>query len=258
MAILLLEIIEAIRIRLDDFGGDRGPPSAGYYAQWQQDDAPCLWKNRELVDYLHRALLDIAGRSPWTEEGAVADTMGVPTRLPVQAGNPEVILPESVLSVEQVRLTSLGRMLTKSESGRLAAQYGEEWADSVGIPLCYLEPRRGLLRLFPIPAQDDEIRLIVKRRCLAVFGWDDVAHEAMPTFLLADVPADLKEALVVGVCRYAFLKQDSMGFNIKASQDCERQLVELVGPPVSWRQKEARRENANLSTGLRGHQYLRR
>ena len=62
MAIALLSLIENIRLRLDDLGGDRGEPTAGYYATWQEDDSGCLWKNTELVGYLKSALLDIAGR----------------------------------------------------------------------------------------------------------------------------------------------------------------------------------------------------
>ena len=62
----------------------------------------CLWKNTELVGYLKSALLDIAGRIPWTTGGSSSDIVGDPTRLSVTAGNPEVALHESTLYVDKV------------------------------------------------------------------------------------------------------------------------------------------------------------
>lgn len=256
MAIYLLSLVESIRERLDDFGGDRGPPPSGAFAHWQVDDVPCLWKNRELITYIKRTLLDIAGRAPWTTEGTRADRIGSPARLSVIAGNPEVRLHESTLTVEQVRLWSSGALLPKTDSGRLAARYGSDlWPEVTGVPECYLEPVRGLIRLYPIPIANDELRLVVKRRTLDDFEWSDIASEATPAYTLDDVPADLEEALVVGACRYAFLKRDSDAYSLQLAQDFERQLADLVGPPVTWRQKEARRENANLSVAIRGHAY---
>lgn len=261
MAITLLGIIEAVRLRLDDCGEHEGAPSSGYYARWQEDDSGRLWKNAELVGSLKRALSDVAGRAPWTEEGAAADSFGVPTRLAVVAGRPEVALPAATLTVEQVRLVSTGLLLEKTDSGRITGRWGGmwpaspwpdgDWTTATGTPTHYLEPRRGLLRLFPVPTAADELRLTVKRRSLADFEWGDVAHESAPNTGLDDVPDDLEEALVVACCRYAYLKHDSETYNLQLSQDCDRQLAELVGPPVSWRQKEARRINANLDTAIR-------
>lgn len=243
MALKLLSLIESTRDRLDDYGGDRGAPSPGYYARWQEDDAPCLWKNAELVGYLKRALRDVADRVPWETAGH---------RRRVTAGNPQVALSASILSVEQVRLVSSGNLLTKTESARLSASRGgEAWTAETGTPTHYLEPQTGILRLYPIPVIADELRLVVKRRSLAQFEWSDVASEATPTLELADVSDDLEEALVVAVCRQAYLKHDADTYDPNASREYERMLTDLLGPPVSWRQKEARRYNANLDTAIR-------
>lgn len=258
MAVSLLGLIESIRLRLDDFGGDTGPPSAGYYAYWQEDDSGCLWKNTELVAYLKRALLDIAGRAPWIEEGASDDALWSPTRRVVMAGNPEVSLDETTLTVEQARLVSSGALLEKTESGRLAAANGKTWTTLTGTPTHYLEPRRGLLRLYPIPVVNDELRLIVKRRTIDEFEWANVATASNLNFTLDDIPADIEEALVIGVCRLAYLKRDTDTFQLELSNNYTQQLTELVGPPVSWRQKEARRANANMNTAIRGHSYHKR
>jgi hypothetical protein len=252
MALKLLSLIESTRDRLNDYGGDRGAPSAGYYALWQEDDTPCLWKNAELVGYLKRALRDVADRVPWETEGVNADRLGSLHRPKVTAGNSQVALSASILSVEQVRLVSSGELLTKTESSRLAALNGSDaWTTETGTPTHYLEPRTGILRLYPIPVIADELRLVVKRRSLAQFEWSEVASESTPTLELADVPDDLEEALVVAVCRQAYLKRDAETYDPNASRECERMLIDLLGPPVSWRQKEARRHNANLDMAIR-------
>lgn len=258
MALKLLALVESIRYRLHDFGGDRGAPSAGFYARWQEDDAPCLWRNAELVNYLKRALRDVADRAPWETEGARSDRAGSLHRPKVSAGNPEVALSASVLTVEQVRLASSDALLVKTESSRLAAQSGGDgWTTAVGTPTHYLEPRRGLLRLYPIPVVADELRIKVKRRSLAEFEWAEAATESAPTLELFDVPDDLEEALVVATCRQAFLKRDGETYDPNAARECERMLTDLLGPPVSWRQKEARRHNANLITAIRPESYRR-
>lgn len=252
MPIRPLALIESIRGRLYDFGGDRGAPSAGRYARWQEDDSPCLWKNAELVGYVKRALRDVADRAPPENEGTRADFVGSDCRKRVSAGNPEVALSAGIMAVEQVRLLSSGALLVKTESARLAASRGgDAWATETGVPTHYLEPASGLLRLYPIPVAADELRLSVRRRFAADFEWADLASESEPSFELGDVPDDLEEALIVSVCRYAYLKRDSETYNPNASRECERMLTDLLGPPVSWRQKEARRHNANLHTAIR-------
>ncbi len=253
----LLGLIESIRVRLDDQGGDAGTIPAGYYAYWQYDDTSCLWKNKELVGYLKAALLEVAGRAPWTAEGTIGDHLGVPTRLTVKALNPEITLHISTLAIEQVRLVSSGLILTKATSSQLEKIGGDEWATLTGVPTHYVEPIRGLIRLYPIPSSADEVRLVVRRRTLDEFEWTDVATEEAPYLELSDIPEDLREALVVGVCKLAYLKNDADTINIQLSQEYERQFTAMVGPVVSWRQKEARRENANLNVQIHGYGYTR-
>lgn len=257
MSILLLELIEDCRNRLDDLGGDTGTVPTGYYKYWQADDASCLWRNKELIRYLKIVLLDIAGRAPWTSEGARGDSLGTPTRLSVKVGNPEVVWNPAVLAAEQIRLVSTGQYLQKVTSSQLYDLFDEDWGTVEGTPVYYVEVRRGLIRLVPIPIVADELRLVVKRRNLDEFEWEDISHEATPSFELEDVPDDLLEALIVGVCRQAYLKHDADTLNIDLSREYERQFAVLVGPPVSWRQKEARRENANLAYTITPFQYTR-
>lgn len=256
MAITLLGLIEAIRTRLDDFGGDRGPPSAGYYARWQEDDRPCLWKNPEIVDYINRSLLEIAGRAPWTEEGVT--TSQTTARVRVVAMEAQYMIDPAVFEIEQVRLASAGTALLKTDTGRLATEYGDGWAGVYGTPERYFEPRCGFLSLWPTPVRADTLILTVRRRALDDVSWTRVSKELIPSFSLDDVPDDLSEALVTSACHYAYLKHDADTFDPQAAQDCERRLGVLVGPPVTWAQKEARRENANLSVALRGHVYARK
>ena len=60
---------------------------------------------------------------------------------------------------------------------------------------------------------------------------DDTTQDVPQTTDAGDAPADT--------------------YDPNASRECERMLTDLLGPPVSWRQKEARRYNANLDTAIR-------
>lgn len=257
MSLYLLDLIESCRERLDDKGGDTGTVPARYYAYWQYSDTGCLWKNAEIVRYLKRALRDIALRAPIWEEGIAADGLGEQCRLSVTANNPEVEVPSQIQTIEQVRLVSSGMLLPRTTSARLDAEFGSyDWATETGTPDRYLEPRAGYLRLYPIPDAADEIRLIVRRGFLTDFEWSDVRQgTTLDGYELVGVPDDLEEAIVCAVCRYAYLKRDADTFDLALSQDYERQVTALVGPPVSQRQKDARRANANLSISIRGHRY---
>ena len=253
--ILLLELVESIRERLDDLGGDRGDPSSGFYATWQEDDAGCLWSNTELVRLLKRAVTDVALRAPISEEGVSDDAVDTLCRPSVTANTAEVSIDSRIFYVDQARLESdpYQTLLVKTTSAALAAKYGgSEWSTLTGQPTHYLEPKLGILRLFPIPVQDDALRLRVRRGYAIDFEWSDIADEETPTVTLEDVDDGLYEALILATCRLAFLKRDADTENLSRSRECERQLAQLVGPPISIRQREARRENANLGIAIRG------
>lgn len=253
MSIYLLELVEAIRQRLDDVS-DKGATPSGYYAYWQYDDADYLWKNKELIRYLKQALRDLGLRAPIAESGIDADS----TIAYARANRSEVELDSRILTIEQARLASAQPpvLLIKTTSHRLDAEYGgTAWRTWTGTPTHYWELRKGWISLFPIPVVNDTLYMVVCRGYSTDFLWDSVANEQTPMFTLDDIDDGLWEALVLGTCKYAYQKRDSDTFNLPLAQDCERQLQEIVGPPVSIRQREARRENANLSIVIRGHSY---
>lgn len=254
--ILLLELIASIRDRLDDYGGDRGPPSVGYYAKWQEDDTPCLWKNQELIRYLKRAIRDVADRCPWDTEPVASSKYPSPIEVTVEPLSTDLIyLPDSFLEVESITPASTGRPLVKAESSRMIAIGGVGWETDIGRPTHYLEPQRGTIRIYPIPAIADTMRLRVKHRTSDDFEWEDIATESRPLFELCDIPVDLEEALIVSTCRLAYSKRDAETYDVSAARECERLLVDLIGPPTSWRQKEARRHNANLDIDIHAFPY---
>ena len=96
------------------------------------------------------------------------------------------------------------------------------------------------------------MRLRVRRGYAIDFEWSDIADEETPTVTLEDVDGGLYEALILATCRLAFLKRDADTENLDRSREYERQLDQLVGPPISIRQREARRENSNLGIAIRG------
>jgi hypothetical protein len=60
----LLDLIAALRLRLDDQGGATGTIPTGYSYYWEADDAGCLWKNAELTDAINQAQVDFCQRNP--------------------------------------------------------------------------------------------------------------------------------------------------------------------------------------------------
>ncbi|MBK8271156.1 MAG: hypothetical protein IPK83_23705 [Planctomycetes bacterium] len=167
------------------------------------------------------------------------------------------VLHDSTLYVDKVFLASSGLFLEKTESTRLAYLYGENWITNTDTSTHYYEPQRGLLRLYPIPIINDELQLSVRRRCIDEFSWSDVSSEETPTITLDDIPYDLEEVLILAVCGIAYKKHDPDTLDIEMAREFSRMVDEMVGPPVSWKQKEARRINANMDTAIRGHSYFR-
>lgn len=257
MSVYLLEVIESIRQRLDDFGGDTTSPSQGYYARWQETDTGCLWKNVELTRYLQRALRDLSARVPLHEEPLSTDLIGDVYRLSVSVGQYEVETLAPTETITQIRLLSTGTLLEKTTSARLSAEAGQgDWTTLTGTPVQYFEPRTGWIRLYPIPTAADTLRVSVSRGFLDDFAWSHVASvEDADAVELVGVPDALEEALICAVCRLAYLKRDADTFNLQLSQEYERQVTALVGPPVSFRQREARRHNANLAVAIRPFAY---
>lgn len=260
MAIKLLDLIEAIRERLSDFGGDRGAPSAGFYAKWQEDDSTCLWRNSELVRYVRLTIEDIGRRVP------IRDRV---SRLALSSGRRQYALSDCILTIDSViRLsdseplirTTLGEIEhvdrfwregrtylyedgRRPELTRRVVDGGREpvsdWRLASGKPTHYfLDERNYYLSVYPLPDADhlDAVEIRYSRTYSTRFGWDDVATESTPTFEIDEVPSAYFRAIIAGVTAQAYLKQDIDTESVARADRAEAEFSALIGPQKTAKQ----------------------
>ncbi|MGB4967294.1 MAG: hypothetical protein WBO35_03785 [Candidatus Saccharimonadales bacterium] len=247
-----LALMEAIRTRLDDVGGDRGPPPSGRYAMWQADDAPCLWKNTELHRYLRETIRDIGLRQPiWDDQFS----------LPLIAGRRLYALDPLIVSIESVTRASDGEPLLKTsvpEMQHVARWYRQgrgslredprldwtqDWRTHQGPSTHYLlDERQGSLSVYPLLAasQAETLRLVVYRGYQEPPTWSALANEATPSAELDEVPDCFWDALVAGVCARAYRKRDPDANDERLAAECEAEFSWRVGPPRSFGDVDAR------------------
>ena len=225
MSILVLELLNEIRQRLDDEGGDVGNPPAGYYTRWQYDDSGCLWRNLELVTYLNEAIREIGLRKP------IIDTDDATTcQIAVVSGTRVYPLSPLVISVDEVRLVSTGlsRVLPGAVTHYLEDEYDQQ------------------ISLYHMPSATDTLKLCVKRLFKDTVTWSAIAAEATPTTAFTDVPDHYRKALVFGTTALAYRKRDGDTFSADLAKEAEQMLELEVGPKVPLVQHEANRLAANL------------
>lgn len=247
MAMAVLDVLDEIRHRLDDVGGDMGNPPAGYYARWQYDDSGCLWKNRELVAYLNEAIIDVGLRKPiYDADDATICTISVVSGTRVYPIHPLII------SIQEVHLLSSGLSLIKTTTKRMRELIGryrptENWRVLPGAVTHYLEDEADRkISLYHMPNTPDTLHLAVRRRFKDAVSWSAIANEATPTALLADIPDVYRSALVYGVTALAYQKRDSDTFNVDLAKEAEQRVEVAIGPKISFAQHEQDRLSANL------------
>ena len=188
MAISHLSLLNEIRERLDDLGGDVGIPPSGYTYRWQYDDSGCLWKNVELVNYLNETIHEIGLRKP------VFDTDD-PTicQISIASGTRAYDLDPHILSVDEVRLESTGLPLIKSTVKRireLISRYhpAEHWRTTTGAVTHYLEDEfTRQISLYRTPVAADALKMVVRRLYKDFVVWSSIAAEhAFGPELLSD------------------------------------------------------------------------
>lgn len=253
MAIYLIQLLDEIRARLDDAGGNLIDDGTTF-AMWQHPDvdAQLLWHNRDLCHYLNIAIGWLSERVPFKDSLTPAVC-----QIPVKSGVSTYPLHSSILAITGVWLDSTGLPLDKTTVGRLNYEYeGAAWRLQYGPPVLYLEDSQyRCLSLFPVPFITsppeqviDTVRLEVLRRYLAPrFVWNtELAAERELETTIPEIPENLRAALIAGVCIQAWRKRDVDTFNTQAAQEAAVELDALVGPALDVRTLENRRLRSNL------------
>lgn len=232
-----LQVMEAFRLRVDDTSGDVGAPvsEANY---WEEDDSQCLWSNVEITSYLNDALYEFGVRNPIRDgdtEAVVSDTN-------------EYTYDSGIIAVRSVRYGD-DKYLCK----KLQADFDRTWPNwrtDTSVRYFYAEDHRRRKIILPfVPASATALYLTVDR----VPAETTFANRKTDTL---EVDRTFKEALVQGMMMYAYGKRDSDTFQPDLQAKAEAKFSQLVGPPVSAKQLEAIRMNANWHASVLGNPYF--
>lgn len=245
----LLELVNDVRLRIADTGGDTGTIPTGFTYYWESDDSGCIWTNAEIVSALNWAHREIALRRPYRDSASFELC-----EISIYANTARYALDPRILSIEDVILASTGKSLIKTTlrdlrvwaSAKFTEPGVDAWKTKTGTPAYYSEDvEPGKLALIPVPiATTDTLLLTVYRLPLELFEWQSRTYD------LEEPPIQLQEALLQGALSRLYQKHDSDALDDRRYKIHEEQFNQLVGGPVDYQTLENRRWNANLDMSI--------
>lgn len=214
----LLELIEAARSRLDDYGGSRAA------ALWQTDDSGCLWGNAVLLAHAAESVREFYRRTRMQFDcGPIGD-------MPVVAGTQSVDLHPSVLSVTRIEWLAdgSGRGVVLDKTHRLEADRLCLWDRA--LPAYWLNDLApGRIWLLGAPDVDGRLLLYgVRLPDEPPTDW----HAGIAAAWIVPVPHERAPSLLHWIEHRALLKRDSDTVNARGSELAAARFAAEVGPPV--------------------------
>lgn len=251
--IYVIDLLDEIRQRLDDTGGNLDPITTGItpFAAWQRAEveSSLVWNNSYLCRCLNWAIREIAVRTGGIRDSA--STSSVCT-INVLANQRAYSVNPLILTIEDVRRSD-GYRLRKTTVNRLTQQnLCTDWTIVSGMPEEYFEDgQANRLTLYPSPIMSDTLLLTVQRVYQDAIVWnDDLALEGPfledLTITFLEIPDGFRSALIAGTCSQAWLRRDADANNAILAKQALDEFTQLAGPAVDARILEARRLNANL------------
>ncbi len=263
MAIQALALIEAVRTQLDDQGGNVGPPSAGYYARWQEDDRACLWSNLELVSYLNQTLRELGQRRPLKDRSNYPLSLVAGTRL--YELEPEIVRIDALTRASDgnplVKVTVAEMQTVTRWNPHQRDRLSPDWRAKTGWPTHYLlDEQQGYLTVYPTPVagQVDTLYRQVWRTYTDEIRWTTLSHEATPSAELAEVPDHYFEILVAGMCARAYRKRDADTAAPQLAAEFEAEFNRRAGSPVSLLNLDADARWADMPGDITPRTYFSR
>lgn len=229
----LLDLIAALRLRLDDQGGATGTIPTGYSYYWEADDAGCLWKNAELTDAINQAQVEFCMRNP---------IMDPTETITLVAGTASYATPTWAVTVERVLLAATGDALQKIshediDDGRYSL---------TGTPEFYYEDtNQAQLVVVPTPIAAGTLRLTIQRLPETVMTWAHRTSDS-PEIAAVNHPDLLDYAEYL-----CFLKRDADTDNLNRAMLALSRFDARVGDRPSAKLWDFQRRVANKRTRSR-------
>lgn len=214
----LLELVYALRLRLDDCGGSTGTAPDGYTYYWEYADTGCLWKNAELVRFINDARNELCRRVP------IVDSTSSETELSLVTGEFTVDLDPSILAIRQVYNVTDSFVLTKT-----AHQFETpETLESATACSVYLENLNDFILTVYGPAEKaTTLQLTVERLPLDALAWSRRTTDD------DEIPTQFQPALVEYAAHLAWLKNDADTYSAEKSVLALQTFDRLIGPSRS-------------------------
>lgn len=196
------------------------------------DDAvePYLWADTEILRALNQSLREFGLRQPILDDSTWLDIDVIP-------GQSRYEYDPHILYVEDVRLNGQPLRKLRLTDSSDDPGYKEQWATRELI--IYPTPTEGTLSLvaYRVPLCDyTDLKKPVNEPDPLLY------HEAIQT----------------GIMAYLYTKHDADTFSVDDQARYRELFNQMVGLPLSARQIEARRENANLRLHYHGYAYTPR
>ncbi len=246
MTMTLLELIYRVRLRLDDFGGNTGAPSAPYTYYWEEDDSGCLWRTDELVVFVNSARTEMAHRLPLHD--STTEELTEITLMEDVAG---YAIDPRILAIDSVVLASTGAPLIKLSNADDRSLWRDPYDTTYSEPTSVEHYRTDfndyILTVYATPTEADTLNLAVRRLPLDTLLWEDANLE------IAEPAARYHEALIDWVCMQAYLKRDADTFDKELAGRHQGLFTDAVGPRIQFTHDAIRKEIAGKRLRCRSY-----
>lgn len=183
----------------------------------QDQVAPYIWEDSEWGEFADDAQLEAARRAH-----LLVDSSSPAARAAITAGDPIVQLDPRVIFIRRARLASTSVPLRIRVSRRMDDEVAGWEAAQPSAPFVLIPDwETGAVRLYPPPAQDDELVLTVVREPLDEMAGDPAAEP--------EIPRRYHRSLIQWMLYRAYSKPDTQSFDKQAAANAEAQFAAEFG-----------------------------
>lgn len=198
------------------------------------ESIPYFWPDSYLAKIASQAEREACRRG-----ALIIDSTSQFCTLAFEAGDDVLNLDKRIIEIRRARVVETGCKLSFVTSDQLDRN-NETWESEIGNPYAYVSDyQTGAIRLYPVPTNNGEIRLTVRRLPLADMELDEDEPE---------IRTEAHSALVQWMLYRAYMRQDADSFNPAKSAAALAEFTREFGEKKSMRNEEWVRENNELDT----------